>query len=160
MRSRFPRHLRYLTVLIVLLGTAGVLAGTTGVLANTVGLPLGASAACGCEAAGFKLGPNGTEGGSLGAVEPGEEKEFSIVNHTGEEVTIESWAGINQTAPFELEFKPTTVNSPRCSVSVKLAVGALCYYRIANKATMAGGTATIKLVAKGTNTWRTEIEAF
>lgn len=49
MRSRLSRHLKHLTVSIVLLGTAGVLAGTTGVLAGTGGLPLGVSIACGCE---------------------------------------------------------------------------------------------------------------
>jgi hypothetical protein len=43
MRSRLQRHRRHLTAAIVLLGTAGTLIGTTGV-------PLGASAACGCEA--------------------------------------------------------------------------------------------------------------
>jgi hypothetical protein len=50
MRSRFPRHLRHLTLVLVLLGTAGALAGTTGVLASITSLPLGTSSACGCEA--------------------------------------------------------------------------------------------------------------
>jgi hypothetical protein len=42
MRSRFPRHLRYLTLALVLLGAAGAVVGATG-------LPL-ATSACGCEA--------------------------------------------------------------------------------------------------------------
>ncbi len=41
MRSRVSRHLKHLTVSIMLLGTVGVLAGTTGMLAST-------STACGC----------------------------------------------------------------------------------------------------------------
>jgi hypothetical protein len=60
MRSRLPRHLRHLTLPVVLLSTAGVLLGTTGVLASTVGLSLGTSAACGCEA---KIEFKATNGG-------------------------------------------------------------------------------------------------
>jgi hypothetical protein len=50
MRLLLSRHLRHLAAAsIMLLGTVGALS-TTGVLAGTIGLPLGTSAACGCEA--------------------------------------------------------------------------------------------------------------
>ncbi len=108
----------------------------------------------------FKLGPKATEGGSLGAVEPHEEKELAIKNQTGEEVTVEAWSGFNQIEPFEVAFKPTTTNAPRCSVTVKVAAGALCYFRIENMANKAGGSVTIKLQASGAKRWFTELEAF
>jgi hypothetical protein len=55
MRSRIPRHIRYLTVLILLLVAVGALTQTTGAVVGAVGLPLGASRACGCKAPAVEL---------------------------------------------------------------------------------------------------------
>lgn len=76
MRSRLSRHLRRLTLSLVLLGTAGALAGTTGVLAGTTGLPLGLSSACGCA---IEPLPNETTVSGFGQTTK-EYKEVPVIN--------------------------------------------------------------------------------
>jgi hypothetical protein len=112
------------------------------------------------EAPVFPLGPMATETGSLGAVEPGEEKEFKISNQAKEEVEIDAWSSFNETPPMKLEITATTVNAPRCTPKVKLAAGAQCWYKVINSATEKGGVGKAKVQALGAKTWFTEIEAF
>jgi hypothetical protein len=155
MLTRLPRHRGLLAIPIMLFGTSGVLVGT-------LGLPLGASTACACQGGGlpaFQLGPNNAETGRL-VIEPGERKEFTITNRSGEEVAIRSWVITNEVTPMTVDEEMATANNPRCTPRARLAAGALCYFRVINIATRTGGRANIKLEADGDLGWRTEIEAF
>jgi hypothetical protein len=91
MRSRLPRHRGLLAVPIVLISTTGVLLGT-------VGLPLGTSAACGCEASGsifsITASPRNIEGINS-------EATFTVRNQTSERQDVERLPAMNELEEFD-----------------------------------------------------------
>jgi hypothetical protein len=99
------------------------------------------------------LGPELTEKPN-GIIEAGEEKEFSVENDTGENVTITNIVLKPVAKPMLLEFRTPMV--PECEVKVGLAKAAKCNEKLKDVATMTGGEEQYIIEAEGEkHKWKT-----